>query len=93
MTAQIKLTLDNTLAKKIKATAKELGYLSTQEFIVEAARKRVFIIEGMKALQGINQNEPKKITEEEYEQMILNIEQGKKSHTFRKLNLNRIPRA
>ncbi len=54
MTAQIKLTLDETLANSLKETAKQLGYLSTQEFIVESARQRdiAYRLSGLKSLQG-----------------------------------------
>ncbi|MFW5852771.1 MAG: hypothetical protein ACOCUR_01965 [Nanoarchaeota archaeon] len=54
MAEQIKLTVDKNLADVFKDTAKELGYLSTQEFIVESARKRAiaFRLSGMKSLKG-----------------------------------------
>ena len=75
MSEQIKLSVDENLAKVFRNTARELGYLSAQEFIVESARKRAiaFRVSGLKNLQGsllkkeINKIDEDKILSEFFE--------------------------
>jgi len=84
MATQVKLTLDDDLANSFKETAKGLGYLSTQEFIVESARKRniAYRLSGLKSLQGKGKEQYTKKEQEE----ILNEFKISGSDLFRKFN-------